>query len=178
MTDLRGRSLKSFIGVNQLAPFDCDTIGAFYFMANKFILSENHLVNFYIENKMVPYENLENDKIHYLKEYKLNFEGEKRRIDLLIFNKSIERIDLIEFKNKPIELRDIFQISNYYYLFLKTYPKFENCTYCHLIGNAPQSRKIDSLITVGFERLKLWYFWAYQDGIDVYEQDREIALFK
>jgi hypothetical protein len=110
-------------------------------MANKFLLTENHLVNFYIENKMVPYENLENDKILYLKEYKLNFEKEKRRIDLLIFNKSSERIDLIEFKNKPIELRDIFQIANYYYLFLKEFPKFENCTYCHLIGNSAQSRK-------------------------------------
>jgi hypothetical protein len=35
MRDLRGRSLESFIGVNQLAPFDCDTIGAFLFSMKK-----------------------------------------------------------------------------------------------------------------------------------------------
>jgi hypothetical protein len=32
MRDLRGRSLESFIGVYQLAPFDCDTIGAFFIL--------------------------------------------------------------------------------------------------------------------------------------------------
>ena len=147
-------------------------------MANKYVLSENQLVNFYLENKLTPYESSKEDSIFYLKEYKINFEKENRRIDLVVFNKTSQRIDLIEFKNKPIELRDVFQISNYYYLFLKNFPEFEDFTYCHLIGNCAQSRKIDSLLTVGFEKLKLWYFWDYKDGIDFYEQDREITLFK
>lgn len=136
------------------------------------------MVNFYLENKLTPYESSKDESIIYLKEYKINFEHENRRIDLVVFNKTLERIDLIEFKNKSIELRDIFQISNYYYLFLKNFPEFEDFTYCHLIGNCTQSRKIDSLLAVGFEKLKLWYFWAYKDGIDFYEQDREITLFK
>lgn len=147
-------------------------------MANKFVLSENHLVNFYLENKLAPYEYSKEDLIVYFKEYKINFESENRRVDLVVFNKTQIRIDLIEFKNKPIELRDIFQISNYYYLFLKNFPEFQEVTYCHLIGNCSQSRKIDTLLTVGFEKLKLWYFWEYKDGIDFYEQDREIALYK
>lgn len=127
---------------------------------------------------MVPYDNAENDKIIYFKEYKIEFKGEKRRIDLLLYNHTKSRIDLIEFKNKPIELRDIYQISNYFYVFLKQFPEYENCTYTHLIGKCSESRKIDSLLTVGFDRLKLWYFWAYKNGIDIYKQDREIALFK
>ena len=131
-----------------------------------------------MENKLAPYECLEEESIVYFKEYKIKFESENRRIDLLVFNKSQERIDLIEFKNKPIELRDIFQISNYYYLFLKNYPEFQEITYCHLIGNSCQSKKIDTLLTVGFEKLKLWYFWDNKYGIEFYEQDREITLLK
>lgn len=147
-------------------------------MANKYILSEKDLVNFYLQNKITPYKSSKEDSIIYLKEYNISLEKEKRRIDLIVFNKSKERIDLIEFKNKPIELRDIFQISNYYYLFLKNFPEFQDFTYCHLIGNCSKSRKIETLLAVGFEKLKLWYFWDYKDGIDFYEQDREITLLK
>lgn len=127
---------------------------------------------------MVPYDHSEKDKITYFKEYRIEFGGEKRRVDLLIHNETISRIDLIEFKNKPIELRDIFQISNYYYLFLKQFPEYENCSYTHLVGQSPNSRKIDSLLTIGFDRLKLWYFWPNKFGIDIYDQDREITLLK
>lgn len=145
-------------------------------MANNHILTEDHLVNFYIKEKMAPYDHSENHKKTYLKEYKIEFGGEKRRVDLLIHNENLGRIDLIEFKNKPIELRDIFQISNYYYLFLKQFPEHENCSYTHLIAKSANSRKIDSLLTIGFDKLKVWYFWPHKNGVDIYDQDREITL--
>jgi hypothetical protein len=158
------------------APSSPTRLGLFYFMANTIIETEKKLVDWYIKNNIVPYQTNGANQITYLKEYNLNYQGEKRRVDLLVYNKDIERIDLIEFKNKPIELRDVFQIANYYYIFLKTAPEFENCSYCHLIGKSPNSRKIDSLITIGFEKLKLWYFWPCKDGVDIYEQDRDITL--
>jgi len=160
------------------APSSPTRLGLFYFMANNFISTEKDLVDFYKEKKIVPYDHSEKDKITYFKEYKIEFDNEKRRIDLVVFNESISRIDLIEFKNKPIELRDIFQISNYYYLFLKQFPEYENSSFTHLIGKSPNSRKIDSLLTIGFDRLKLWYFWPNKNGIDIYDQDREITLLK
>lgn len=171
MEDLRGRSLESFIGVNQPCPIDYDTIGAFLFPMKK-ILSEKDLVDQYIDQKIVPYDFDEGDEIHYIREFPLNVKNEKRRIDLIVYNSTKGRSDLIEFKNRPINPRDFLQIYNYYYLFLDQHPIHEANSFCHLIGKMPTSKVVKTILTVGFEKMKVWYFFEL-GGLDIYEHDRE-----
>lgn len=171
MRDLRGRSLESFIGVNQPSPIDYDTIGAFLFPMKK-ILSEKDLVDQYIDQKIVPYDFDEGDEIHYIREFPLNVKNEKRRIDLIVWNSTKGRSDLIEFKNRPINPRDFLQIYNYYYLFLEQYPIHEGNAFCHLVGKTPVSKVAKTILTVGFEKMKVWYFFEL-GGLDIYQHDRE-----
>ena len=158
---------------NQTRP--TPTGGSFLFQMKK-ILSEKDLVDNYISQKIIPHNYDEGDEIHYLREFPLNVKNESRRVDLIIYNATKERADLIEFKNRPINPNDFLQICNYYYLFLEQYPIYENNSFSHLVGKMPSSKVSKSILTVGFEKLKVWYFFG-SSILDIYEHDRETMLF-
>lgn len=139
------------------------------------ILSEKILVDQYIEQKIIPYDFDEGDKISYIKEFSLKSKTESRRIDLVIYNETKKRTDLIEFKNRPIMPRDFLQIYNYYYLFLEQYPIYEGSAFCHLVGKMPINKVAKTILTVGFEKMKVWYFFG-SNTLDIYEHDRETML--
>ena len=140
------------------------------------ILSEKDLVDQYINQKIIPYDFDKGDEFEYFKEFPIKVKNESRRIDLVIYNKTKGRADLIEFKNRPINPNDFLQISNYFYLFLNQHPIYEGHTYSHLIGKSSDSNIVKSLISVGFEKLNVWYFWGSSE-LDVYRQDRGLVLF-
>jgi hypothetical protein len=139
------------------------------------ILSEKDLVDQYINQKIIPYDFDQGDEFEYFKEFPIKAKNESRRIDLIIYNKTKGRTDLIEFKNRPINPNDFLQISNYFYLFLNQHPIYEGHTYSHLIGKPSDSNVVKSIISVGFEKLHVWYFWGSND-IEVYKQDRNLVL--
>ena len=147
----------------------------FFILIMSKILSEKDLVDQYISQKIIPYDFDQGDEFQYFKEYPIKVKNESRRIDLFIYNKTKGRADLIEFKNRPINQNDFLQISNYYYLFLNQHPIYEGHTYSHLIGKSSDSNVVKSIISVGFEKLNVWYFWGSND-LDVYRQDRELVL--
>jgi hypothetical protein len=172
MEHLRGRSLRCFIGENQPSPIVSDPIGAFLFPIMSKILFEKDLVDKYIEQKIMPYDFDEGDKITYIREFTLKVKNESRRIDLIIYNETKKRSDIIEFKNKPITPRDFLQIYNYYYLFLEQYPIHSESAFCHLVGKMPTSKVAKTILTVGFEKMKVWYFFG-NAILDIYEHDYE-----
>ena len=141
------------------------------------IETEKQLVEIFIEKGIIPYEKKETDEIFYLKEYNVKDKSRIKRIDLLLVNKTKNRVDLIEFKNRKLCPNDFFQIADYYYLFINQFPDLKKRTFCHLIGRETNSKNLRNLNAIGFKKLKTWFFWEESNSIEIYYQDENCALY-
>lgn len=139
-------------------------------MTDFIIESEKELVNIFIDHGIIPYKKNKNDDIVYLREYNVKDGKKIKRIDLVIVNKTKERIDLIEFKNKRLTPSDFLQIADYYYLFRIKFPDLKKITFCHLIGRDSKSKDLRNLNAIGFQKLKTWFFYENKNSISIYDQ--------
>ena len=152
---------------------DClPPVGLFYFqkMTDLIIESEKELVNIFIENGIMPYKKNKNDDIVYLREYNVKDGRKIKRIDLVMVNKTKQRIDLIEFKNRRLTPTDFLQIADYYYLFRIKFPDLKKRTFCHLIGRESSSKDLRNLNAIGFKKMNTWFFYESIDSIKIYDQ--------
>ena len=139
-------------------------------MSSLIIESEKELVRIFIEKGIIPYEKSENDEIVYLREYNVKDRSRVKRIDLVLANKTKNRVDLIEFKNRKLCPNDFLQIAEYYYLFRIKFPDLKKRTFCHLIGRENSSKDLRNLNAIGFKKLQTWFFYENSDSIKIYDQ--------
>lgn len=141
------------------------------------------LVDLFIKSDQLPYvSSFENPDIKICKEFEIVSCQGLRRFDLMIINHSDERYDIIEFKSRPLLLKDAYQIFGYMKAFIekKIEGSFhDNYSYCfHLIGKDYDDDRLDNLILMDSPVFKIHTYYLTNNRIDVFEQDIDNLLFK
>jgi hypothetical protein len=143
----------------------------------KKIESESDLVRHFIENSIYNHIYDEGDKISCLREFVILDEDKRYRVDLLLLNYTKEKIALIEFKNRKLCPNDFFQIAKYYRNFMKNHNYDESVVECYLIGKSTTSKDFISLVSMGIEKLNVYFFHEQEEKIKIYNYCKIIALW-
>jgi hypothetical protein len=134
------------------------------------------LIDMYLKQGFLPYKSdFDNPEITTCREFEIIFTGGLCRYDVMFINDSDQRYDIIDFKSRPLMLKDAYQIYRYMKAFLYNQikgnifnPDYKFCF--HLIGRDWDDERIDNLVMVDSIHFKIHVY--YQGvGLDVYEQD-------
>jgi hypothetical protein len=140
------------------------------------IKSESDLVRYFIENSIYNDIYDKNDEIKCLQEFVIPDGYKRNRVDLLLLNYSKEKIALIEFKNRKLCPNDFFQIAKYYRDFLRIHDYEPSVVECYLIGKHTTSKSFNSMISMGIESLKVYFFYEDEDKIKLHNQDKFYSM--
>jgi hypothetical protein len=138
--------------------------------------SEKQLVDYYLDNNHLPYETVcSPSQLKIYREFEIVSSHGLRRFDLLIINDIEKRYDVIEFKNRELMLKDTYQVFGYIKSFLENQFKGvfnHEYQYCfHLIGKDYTDNRLDNILLLNSDILKIYVFYSNNNRLEIYEQD-------
>jgi len=137
--------------------------------------TEKELVDDYILSKQLPYiTDVLNPQIEIFREFEIGWKEGICRYDLMYVNHTEKRYDIMEFKNRPLQLKDAYQVYKYIKSFLYNLYKGnvfnQNYKYCfHLIGQDTKDERVDNLILIQSNIFKVHTFYKTDRPVEVYE---------
>lgn len=144
--------------------------------------NEFELVNSYLDQGLIPYKselNVSKLKIH--REFEIICKRGLFRFDLFFINEIEKRYDILEFKNRPLEIKDAYQVFKYMKAFYENFAyskSFEkDYKVCfHLIGKDTDDERLANLFLMDASNFRIHSFYNSNQGIDVYELDTDFAI--
>lgn len=141
------------------------------------------MVKSFIKDGYLPYQTKEGGSynLEYFREFEiLDLDG-LRRFDLMIVNHTSKRYDILEFKNRPLMLKDCYQVYGYMKAFMQKFyfgKAFnKDYKYCfHLIGYPSNDERIGNLVLMQSPVFKIHYNFSGNEFYELYEQCPEVVL--
>lgn len=135
------------------------------------------LIDNYLSSGQLPYKsNFKNPKIEICREFEIIFPGGLCRYDVMFINHSDERYDILEFKSRPLLLKDAYQIYRYMKAFLYNANNNKSINYgykyCfHLIGKPYEDERLDNLILMQSPVFNICVYYDSENRLEVFNQD-------
>lgn len=142
---------------------------------DKYAPHEN-LIDCYLGLNDLPYKSkFEKPDITICREFEIVSPSGLCRFDIILINHSDKRYDILEFKSRPLLLKDAYQIYRYMKCFIynQTFGTGLNkeYSYCfHLIGEDHDDERIDNLILMESPTFKFHVYYLSNKALEVYEQ--------
>lgn len=139
--------------------------------------SEFELVSSYLENEFIPYKtNVKFLELEVFREFEIVSKIGLHRLDVLYINNKEKRYDIIEFKNRPLEIKDAYQVFKYMKAFYENFffkKQFNNdFKVCfHLIGENTDDERLANLYLMNSKNFKVHVFYGYGKSMEVYPQN-------